>query len=269
MLRNRLPYLALTAALTLFVRSAGSTELRAVGSPEADPAVTEATGHGGLTGFVVRLKPMVFKGTTGFANAVDRAAGWVHGLEFGRYEPEALAPRSVLLRGTDNSGVAAANAAPTVTLLARNDDDASTSAVNMGAWRAFYNLSQATTSPYDGTWVLHPQPSAGLMSGVSTTGIFVTRPVDTASPIGRAVAEQSFAGHDIEIGVPLSPWMRVSGSRYWWGAQDFTPEVHGNRVGLTLTPVPFIEIEGGRMQDTERANGTFVSARLSIPFGQP
>lgn len=265
---GRLPYLAVIAVLILSGRSVASAELRAVGGPEAGPVVEDTT-YDGLTGFILQLKPIAIEGASGFAEAVDRAAGWVHGLEPGWSGPEGGAARSALLRGTDNGGIAASAGAPPVSLLAKNDYDASASVINTDAWRTIQGLSLATMAPYDRTWVLHPQPSAGLLSGTSTTNIFVTRPEETASPIGSAVAEQSFTGHDIEVGVPLSPWMKVSGSRYWWGAQDITPEVRGSRVGVTLTPVPFVEIEGGRMQDTERANGSFISARLSFPLGQP
>lgn len=261
-----LRYLALAAA-ALPAHAAASAEPRA--DADAGPVIIEDTGHDGLTGFIVRLKPIVFAEGAGFAKAIDRAAGWVHGLGSAWSGPEGLAPRWALLRGPDNGGAAASVGAPAVNLLTKIDYDTSASVFNTDAWRAIQGLSMATMTPYGGTWVLHPAPNAGLLSGASTAGIVAARPTGVANPIGSAIAEQSLASHDIEFGVPLSPWMKVSGSRYWWGSQDFVPEVRGNRVGLTLTPMPFVEIEGGRTQDTERANGSFISARLSIPFGQP
>jgi hypothetical protein len=238
-------------------------EARNFNSGTAVPVAVED----GLTGFTVHLKPMVFEERSGVAKAVDRAAAWVHGLELGWSGLDGLAAKLALPKAPSVETLKTSLAA----LPSGFDSATPATMFNAGAWNAMHSLSQATmnNSRYDGTWVLHPQPSAGYLSATGSGGVIVTRPTDTDSPIGRALAEQSLAGHNIEVGLPLSPWVSVAGARYWWGAQDMMPEVHGSRVGLKLTPAPYVEVEAGRMQDSERSNGAFVSARLSIPLGLP
>lgn len=249
--------------------AAGSGGLHLVGATDTMAAQVNG-GSAGLTGFKLRFKALPFdeksdQEKSGIAKAVDRAAKWVHGLELGWNGLGGGASRLVLPK-LPSGGDAVSSL---VSLPDKIDTDAPATSFNAGAWRAIQSLSRASMSAYDGSWTMHPQPSMGFVSGSGTTGVLITGTTDSDSPIGRAMAEQSLAARDIEVGVPLSPWLAVAGSRYWWGAQDVTQEVRGSRVGLKLTPAPFFEIEGGRMQDSERNNGTFLSARLNIPLGMP
>lgn len=271
MLRARLPYFVALAAVILSAGTgtAAANGLHLVGATDTVAAQAEG-GRDGLTGFKVRFKSLPFDeksdaDKSGIAKVVDRATKWVHGLELGWSGLGGGASRLVMLKVPNSDDPTSSLAGPSD----RIDTDTPATMFNAGAWRAIQSVSRATLSTYDGSWTMHPQPSMGFVSGSGTTGVVIKGATDSDSPIGRAMAEQSLAARDIEVGVPLSPWLAVAGSRYWWGAQDITQEVRGSRVGLKLTPTPFFEIEGGRMQDSERNNGTFVSARLNIPLGMP
>jgi hypothetical protein len=261
---------AIAALVIAGPAAAGNVEL--VGS--ADTVVTQINGgHEGLTGLKLRFKALPFgeqseaqapgEDSSAIAKVVDRAASWWRALDLGLHGGESTGSRLA----TPQSPAGDGGTGSSIMSLARPvDADLPATMFNAGAWRAWQSMSQTTLSASDGNWMMHPLPSTSFVTASGTTPT-LSRPLDADSTIGRAMSEQTLAGHDIEVGLPLSQWMAISGSHYWFGAQDVTQEVRGNRVGLKLTPTPYVAIEGGRMQDSERNNGTFVSARLSIPFG--
>jgi hypothetical protein len=115
----------------------------------------------------------------------------------------------------------------------------------------------------------HASPSLGLATaGQPSLGLSGSSDSTSAARTGRSVTEQSLVGHEINVAVPVPaiPWAQLSAGRYWWGAADLMPEVRGARTGLKLTPLPLVEVEGGRMQDNARGAGAYLSARLRIPL---
>jgi hypothetical protein len=116
----------------------------------------------------------------------------------------------------------------------------------------------------DPVWALgHAQP----LVSVALAG---TAADDSVDHRGDAVGERALASHDMEIGlrVPVLPWQAtIAADHYWWGARGFGPQVSGSRVGLKLSPIANVEIEGGRAEDT-RGNGGFVGLLYHVALDQ-
>lgn len=115
-------------------------------------------------------------------------------------------------------------------------------------------------------WQLgHARPLAAL---VATNNVTAPGFEDHGLINNTAAAVTS---RDVQLGVrlPLLPWSAtVAGDHYWWGAPGFGQKVEGTRVGLKLSPVQNVEIEGGHAEDT-RGNGGFVGVLYRLPLDQP
>ncbi len=236
-------------------------------SSRLDPAVVEEThaaliesvpapaDQAGLTGFVYRLKPLFFEGK--IAAAMTRATTWAQGLTLA--VPADFGFGSGLSANFSSSDAAGA---------LDSSSDRYSPLATPAAGHRFDFLALGRTLRNDATWALgHPQASSAN-TGVGGAASLGSGAIDVAHHVGSFLAEQAFAGHDVGVALilPTMPWLELSGAHYWWGSQDFTPEVRGNRMSLKLNPLPFVELEGGRLQDSVRSSSGFFSARLSIPL---
>lgn len=86
----------------------------------------------------------------------------------------------------------------------------------------------------------------------------------------RGAHERALDGYDLELGaqVPYLPWARVFGKYFYWDTVAVAKNVQGQRVGLRLRPLPFIEVEVGYTDDNFNPAATFVHIRLSFGLGR-
>ncbi|HLI21097.1 MAG TPA: hypothetical protein VKV32_08265 [Stellaceae bacterium] len=214
-----------------------------------------ATGDG-IRAVVTGLRQTIVD--KGLSHALDRASDWVKELELSW-----TAHRN----GHTASGIDTADADPSVdtsaataTLSAQNAAfETHSYALNLGL------ISFGTGGAESEVWELgHAKPLAALVTTSNVT-----------APIGEdhgliANSNPALASHDVELGVrmPLLPWKAtVASDHYWWGAPGFGQKIEGTRVGLKLSPVENVEVEGGRAED-RRGNGGFVGLLYRVPLDQ-
>lgn len=242
-------------ALTGMARAADSTSAPETPSPD-QTAAPNAPATGSRIGAVVTgLRQSLVD--NGLSQALTRAGDWVKELEVTwTAHRDGRATTSL---DTETDSVFDAKSARAA-LAAKNTAFASPPhALDLGP------VSVGTGSAESEVWTLrHAQPLAALV----TTG-------DIAAPTSEdhgliTSGEPQRASHDIEFGlrVPMLPWKAtVAGDHYWWGAPGFGQQVEGTRVGLKLSPVENIEIEGGRAED-RRGNGGFLGVLYRVPLDQ-
>ncbi len=82
--------------------------------------------------------------------------------------------------------------------------------------------------------------------------------------------ERALDGYDLELGaqVPYLPWARVFGKYFYWNTVEVAKNIRGQRIGLRLRPLPFIEAEVGYTDDNFNKAATFVHIRLSFGLGR-
>jgi len=82
--------------------------------------------------------------------------------------------------------------------------------------------------------------------------------------------ERALDGYDLELGVqiPYLPWARLFGKYFYWDTVEVAKNIRGQRIGLRLRPLPFIEAEVGYTDDNFNKAATFVHIRLSFGLGR-
>lgn len=249
----------LVLAFASMARAADSTPAPETPTGEETAALAAlnptATGNS-LRAVVTGLRQTIVD--NGLSEALTHASDWVKELEV-----TWTAHRD----GHTVAGIDTAEAEPSLetsvaaaTLAAKNAAfDTKSSALNLGP------LSVGTGGAESEVWELgHAQPLAALI----TTG-------NGSAPSGEdhglvTHGNPALASHDVQLGlrVPMLPWKAtVAGDHYWWGAPGFGQQVEGTRVGLKLSPVENVEIEGGRAEDS-RGNGGFVGLLYRLPLDQ-
>lgn len=216
----------------------------------------------GLSRVIVGLRQTLFDGST---DAASRAVRWTDKLALDGLGA-VLRSSLGLAAGLPSPRQPAASAPVSVAVADRGLPSRGADAV----LRALGGLAFGGGSGRDTTLALgRPSPSLGVATaGQPSTALVGTNGSEPLGRTGRSVTEQALAGHEVAMGIPVPalPWAQLSAGRYWWGTADLMPEVHGTRAGLKLAPLPFVEVEGGRMEDNARGAGAYVSARLRIPL---
>jgi hypothetical protein len=236
------------------------------------PRGSFADGADGAPDGKVDLQRAAPREASGLSLAFGRAADWVGRFDLGLPNLDSWTPQLDQALTPVTQGLGKLPDAFAAHIATREEIAAWLGDLAGAPARTVDSMWIAPNGNYDQTWALGHAPASPSMAvnGAALPDLRLPGAFGGDLNTGRALSEQGLVGHNIEFALPLGSagWTpRLSGSYFWWGAQQFMPDVHGTRVGMKLNPTPYLEFEGGRVQETDRASGAFLSARLSIPLG--
>jgi hypothetical protein len=202
---------------------------------------------------------------TGLAHAVNEATKWMAQLEIGSGNMQQSG--SGVLGFESKTHVAPL--APLGRALADNDQSSGSGNPYPSKQTALGYLAQGTVSN-ERSWVLtHAQ--ANLSAELGSAAIDPAAYLSGASNLpntGRALAEHSLAGHELELSLPVPalPWAKLTAGYYWSGDRAFTQQISGNRVGISVALADHLQFDGGRSQDPVRGEAGFFGFHYRLPL---
>lgn len=224
-------------------------------------------GPNSVYGFIVGLRQSV---SDGGRRAMGEAAGALARLELGAGLTRELRPGFGISSETQARAavpVGAAFASRTPSLAGETGATATPAQKRLSLQDV---TSGASITPSDHSWSLdRARANLGAEIGSMATdpATYLTGNIYRGPNTGAALAEQSYEGRDVELGLPLRPDLRATVAHYWWGERAFSPIVDGYRFSLRYDLSKNLQFEGGDTQDALHGSTGFFGIRYSKPLG--